>query len=187
MQDVQFLFRVLQSQNKNRDCWYFNEELGRQQVYLKCYLEACRKLDMIRSYRVSNSQNYFVLKSDNRKLDRPIHIVEPYSQLYQHTQLADGSPSKELSKWKTIKDINSTKMKKNCLMSYNYGTREVEHQKKTFLSITDEKKKRANIEKKQNSEKTKNDKKNNKNKQKEMKRKANNNSPKSSEPKKPKN
>ena len=112
LSDIQFLFRVLQSQNKNSGCWFLNEGLGRQQVQLKCYLEACRKIGKVRSYRVSKSQNYFVLVSDNRNKERPIHVVEPYCQLYQHTQLSDGSPSKSAKVWKDVKDLNGKRFKK---------------------------------------------------------------------------
>ena len=85
-------------------------------------------------------------------------MVEPYCQLYQHTQLSDGSPSKSAKVWKDVKDLNGKRFKKHKFIGYNYVTREVTYQSSRFESVNEKKlqaeKKISNNEKEKATKKT---------------------------------
>jgi len=141
----------------------------------------------VRSYRITNGLSYFTLVSDNRKEERPIYVVEPYSQLYQHTQLSDGSPSEDDTKWKDVADINKKRIHKHCFIGYDYIRKEVTNQNSRYESVNKKKVENEVKNATRQESKRKNQEAKEKKNQKPLKRKANKPEPEATQEKKAKN
>lgn len=116
--DTMFLLKILQSQSRNDGCWFFKEKLSAYQEYLWGFLEAARIEGLVRRHKISNSANWMVIKTASIETERPIHIVEPKSQLLDHTQLENHAPTKCTNKWLDLISLNKTRTRKNCIRSY---------------------------------------------------------------------
>jgi len=121
--ETMFLVKILQTQSSNDGCWFFNEKLSDYQIYLRYYLDACRKAGFVRKHKISNRQNWFTIKTQNLASERPIHIIEPRAQLLDHTQQTNHAPSDNQEDWDNVVTINNTKNRKNKLKIYNYSTK----------------------------------------------------------------
>jgi len=119
LMDTQFLLKIQQSQCKNTVCWFFDEKLSRSQARLQTFLNSARKLNMVRRFKVSNDQNYLVVRQENPKAERLININEPRCQIYDHVELrVTREPIKSLEHWKRVVELNNKRGKKNHVKIY---------------------------------------------------------------------
>ena len=121
--DVLFVFGITQSLCKSKGCWFLNERLGRQQVYLKRYLESARLEGMVRRYKVTNYKSWIVVKRSNPTDEKLITIQEPHAQLYTHTKTSNGTLSYDLECWARCCAANAVKLTKFTYKNFDYNLR----------------------------------------------------------------
>ena len=112
------LFTILQIQNSHKDCWFLTEKLSQDQIYLDRYLEAARKSNVIRRFKISNRQNFFVVRCEDEKEERITHLVEPQAQLYDHTEMPNRNPTTNEACWRTVHENSKVRSRKYCLTTY---------------------------------------------------------------------
>ena len=118
-----FLLKILQSQSKEKGCWYFDEKLSGYQDYLATFLNAARREGMVRKFKISNRKNWFVIKSEDQATERLIHIVEPLAQLLSHVRTNNNIPSRNRADWKHVVEINKERspLATKCHKIFNYS------------------------------------------------------------------
>lgn len=82
-------------------------------------MEQARQSGMIRRHLISNRRNWVVVKKDDKAAERLVYLLEPRSQLLDHTMTTSGLPSQIKSDWEKVNEINTIKPRKNFTKVYS--------------------------------------------------------------------
>jgi len=113
-----FLLKILQSQHKNANCWFFQEKLSEQQEFLRVFLEKARQNRMVRKFLISNRKNWVTVQTSDVASEKPLYIVEPRSQLLDHCLTTQNEPSYMRRDWAQMLSVNASKHRKNHIRLY---------------------------------------------------------------------
>jgi len=87
--------------------------MSEYQEFLKVYVERARQSGMVRRYLISNRRNWLVVKTSDKESERLVYLLEPRSQLLDHTMTIAATPSKIKADWMKVNEINRIQPKKN--------------------------------------------------------------------------